>query len=224
MSASHEAESVRRYFDHPRPEVVALVPAGVRQVVDVGCASGALGAALKAARPEVEVRGIEHAPEPAARAREVLDDVWVGDADALPAGWPTPDCVIFADVLEHVRDPWRVLADWRGRLAPGGHVVISIPNVAHRTIVGGLLRGRFDYASAGILDRDHVRFFTRRSATALLEGAGFELVDFGRVTGPATSRGVWRWANRRLQGVGRGPLATLADPLTMQFLLVGRRA
>jgi SAM-dependent methyltransferase len=204
------------YYEHPRPDVVALVPADARYVVDVGCASGALGNALKAARPDVEVRGIEPVADVAQQARERLDDVLIGHAeDPMPDNWPAPDCVIFADVLEHLVDPWAVLSTWKERLAPGGTVVASIPNVAHHSVVRGLVRGRFDYVEAGILDRTHLRFFTRRTIFELFERCGLSpyrverVVDEGRMK--KTVQRFHRW--------GLGPLA---DPWTIQFLVVAR--
>ncbi len=62
------------------------------------------------------------------------------------------------------------------RLAPGGEVVLSIPNVAHLWVRLSLLLGRFEYAGRGILDRTHVRFFTERSLRALLADAGLRVV------------------------------------------------
>jgi len=202
------------YYDHPRPEVVALVPDAARHVVDVGCASGALGNALKTARPHVQVRGIEPVAEVAELAGQRLDDVLVGHAeDPMPEHWPAPDCVIFADVLEHLVDPWMVLRSWKERLASGGTVVASIPNVAHHSVVRGLVRGRFDYVDAGILDRTHLRFFTRKTVFELFERAGLtplrveRIVDEGRM-------------KKTVQRFHRMGLSRLADPWTIQFLVV----
>ncbi len=169
------------YFSHPRPEVRALVPQSARSVVDVGCGAGALGAALKEERPGTEVRGIEVNPEAAARAACVLDEVAVVSGDGeVPASWPAVDCVIFADVLEHMVDPWSALRRWRSRLRGGGHVVVSLPNVGHWSVLDELARGRWDYVDEGVLDRTHVRFFTRATAIELLETTGFEVETMRR--------------------------------------------
>lgn len=219
-----QVDSRAQYYGHPRPEVAALVPADAQTVIDVGCGAGALGQALKASRPGLQVYGVEPAAEPARRARQVLDDVLEGRAaDPLPPSWPAPDCVVFADVLEHTRDPWSVLALWRKRLAPGGSVVLSLPNVAHRSVVHGLLRGRWQYEDAGILDRTHLRFFTRRSARALVERAGLRVVRFERVLDEDAHRG-WRARLTRLAAPAGddGWRARPADLHTVQFLLVAR--
>jgi GT2 family glycosyltransferase len=107
LELARDVQSRANYYGYARPEVCALVPASARHVVDVGCAGGALGRELKRARPSIEVRGIEPVVAQAERARRVLDDVMVGGAtDPWPSGWPAPDCIVFADVLEHLVVPW----------------------------------------------------------------------------------------------------------------------
>jgi 2-polyprenyl-3-methyl-5-hydroxy-6-metoxy-1,4-benzoquinol methylase len=83
--------------------------------------------------------------------------------------------VVFGDVLEHLVDPWEALRVARGLLAPGGVAIVSVPNVAAWPVRFGLLAGRFDYADFGLLDRTHLRFFTRRSAHELVQAAGYEI-------------------------------------------------
>jgi GT2 family glycosyltransferase/ubiquinone/menaquinone biosynthesis C-methylase UbiE len=220
------------YYGKPRPEVARLVPESARDVVDVGCAGGGLGRTIREMRPNAKVRGIEPVEEAAMVAKTVLDDVAVGSAESMmPEGWPRPDCVVFSDVLEHTKDPWAVLRQWRGVLAPGGTLVVSLPNVAHESVLSGLRRGRWDYADEGVLDRTHLRFFTRVSAIELVEGCGFEVVGFGRVVTRA-SGGVMGWVRRgvvRSQVKGertreewlRGGLR-VADVHTLQYLITAR--
>lgn len=219
------SEETATYYEHPRPEVRALIPAEARVVVDVGCAAGALGAGLKSERPGIQVRGVEPSGQAAERARQVLDDVLVGGAQQQPpASWPAPDCVIFADVLEHLADPWTVLRRWRQRLAPGGVVVASVPNVAHHSVtLDLLLRGRWDYADAGILDRTHLRFFTRETALRLFRDAGLEPTHLERVTRYGRTSQVTKLLDR-FGGVLRpgASLPRLTDPWTLQFLIVAK--
>jgi 2-polyprenyl-3-methyl-5-hydroxy-6-metoxy-1,4-benzoquinol methylase len=214
------AQSRAKYSFYVRQDILDVIPADAKVVIDVGCAAGVLGGALKQQRPGIQVRGVEIFPEAAARAREVLDDVHCGSAETpLPDAWPRPDCVVFADVLEHLPDPWAVLRRYRAMLGPGGRVVVSVPNVAHRSVVEGLLRGRFDYVDAGILDRTHLRFFTRASAIDLLESTGFKVEqvrrNLDRVTQP-------RWLRVAIR---LGVLsAFLEDIQAVQFLIVARVA
>lgn len=208
------------YYGYARPEVCALVPEHTRRVLDFGCAGGALGKTLKAERPGIEVRGVEPVPDVAARARSVLDDVHVGQAeDALPADWPRPDCVIFADVLEHLVDPWAAVRRARALLEPGGALVVSIPNVLHHSVVADLVRGRFDYRDAGVLDRTHLRFFTAATARELIEQAGFAIERIERVVDTQRFAGLAR--NTPVNGK-RTLRSIIADVCTVQYLIVAR--
>lgn len=209
------------YYDCVRSDVRAVIPAGARRVIDVGCGSGGLGAALKRERPHTEVRGIEIVPEQAQRAKGVLDDAVCASAEAPPpSAWPAPDCVIFADVLEHLVDPWTVLEAWRARITPGGWLVASIPNIGHRTVMRGLFGGTFRYEAAGILDRTHLRFFTRSSALELVTRAGFRVVSLT----PLRDRdgAASRLAQRAHDVLSRPVLAFAADLDTVQFLIVAQ--
>jgi SAM-dependent methyltransferase len=171
------------YFEHTRPELRALVPIDARRILDVGCGGGALGAALKAERPGCEVVGLEGFPEAAARARTRLDDVLCLDLDSLDALPPEAgkfDALVFGDVLEHLRDPVRLLRTLLPALADGGVLVLSIPNVKHWTVLYPLLvKDRWTYEDAGLLDRTHVRFFTGATIAELLSDLGLDLVHLG---------------------------------------------
>lgn len=217
------------YYEHQRPEVRALVPAAARRILDIGCAGGRLGAALKADGGR-EVVGIEIDPEAAHRARAHLDRVLIGDVERMPLPFPPEafDCIICADVLEHLRDPWAVLGRLRRLLGPAGTLVASFPNVRHIDILRDLVRGRWTYRTAGILDRTHLRFFTRREFERMLRAAGF--------TGERwTPRIPEQFAplsalptNRRMDvttpefRIPNLPVRAVLEFLTVQFLVVAR--
>jgi 2-polyprenyl-3-methyl-5-hydroxy-6-metoxy-1,4-benzoquinol methylase len=170
------------YFDHVRPELASLVPEQAERIVDFGCGRGALGAHLKG-RSGAEVIGVELFEDAAAVAAERLDTVVQADLDAL-AGLPVEegsvDVAIFGDVLEHLRDPHRLLRVARRYLKPTGRIVCSIPNVKHFTVVVPLLvADRFEYTDAGLLDRTHVHLFTLEEIDLMLNETGFEVVHLG---------------------------------------------
>ncbi len=144
-----------------RPEIVRMVPPDCRSVLDVGCGNGVLGEYLKHAGVE-RVCGIELFEDAARNARSVLDEVHSGNVETMdvPFERASFDCIVCADVLEHLVDPWRVLGKLKSLLKPDGCLVASIPNVGFHRIVRGLLKGRWRYEDAGILDRTHLRFFT----------------------------------------------------------------
>lgn len=172
------------YFEHSRPEVLKLVPLEARRVLDVGCGNGALGKALKE-RQECFVTGLELDGTAAAQAEGVLDEVFAGDcqdavflSQSYPSGF---DCIICADVLEHLPDPRAVLTLLKEALTADGVLVVSIPNARHHSVIAGLVNGNWSYEDAGLLDRDHLRFFTRRELQKLLWRAGFEVVKLEAV-------------------------------------------
>ncbi len=213
------------YFSHERVEIAALVPRGARRVLDVGCGEGRLGALLKRERPAIEIVGVELSADAHAKATGVLDRVERRDAaQGPPEDAGRFDCVVFADVLEHTIEPWTVLTAYRGALAPGGVVVVSIPNVAHWRVRAELLQGRFRYQAEGILDRSHLRFFDHEAARALLPRAGYELTTFQRALDdwPYTPRLRLPRPRRRVLDGAPSRLDGVLDALTYQYLMVGR--
>jgi methionine biosynthesis protein MetW len=165
-------------YENPRPEVAEVVPTDARRILDLGCSSGALGAALKE-RQGAEVVGIELDPDYAADAAHRLDRVIVADLeDADPAALELSgfDCLIAADVLEHLRDPWSALSAMTRALVPGGSAVVSLPNVRYwETFVQLGLRGIWPQRDDGIFDRSHLRWFTLTDALSLVRQGGLDV-------------------------------------------------
>ncbi len=169
------------YFAQSRPEVLPFVPQTARRILDVGCAEGRFGEALKRMVPGREVWGVEINPAAAQAARARLDKVICADATTLapqdvPAG--TFDAITFTDSLEHMADPAVVLKALAPALAPGGVFVISVPNVRYLyNLWHVVVEKDWRYEPAGILDRTHLRFFTEKSLRRFLsEELGFELL------------------------------------------------
>jgi SAM-dependent methyltransferase len=201
------------YYDQSRPEVAELVPAQCHRVLEVGCAAGQLGRLLKACGHHVT--GVELVPEVAEAAREHLDHVVTADAetDGFPFAPDSFDCIVFADVLEHLIDPWRVLREAVEVLSPVGCVIASIPNVQNIDVLWRLLRGRWDYRERGITDFGHLRFFTLRTIRGLFEQAKLEVVYVGYKYRRSWWRGVMCWLT----------LGKAREYYTRQYLVVGRR-
>ncbi len=148
------------------------LPEGIA-VLDLG-----FGAGLLARRIRGRCRylaGIELDPEAAREGAAYFDDPVVGDLlSGLGGPWRLPfDVVVAGDILEHLPQPEQALEQIRGLLVPGGLLLASLPNAANVTVRLALLAGRFPYADRGILDRTHLRFYTRRSGRELLERSGF---------------------------------------------------
>jgi 2-polyprenyl-3-methyl-5-hydroxy-6-metoxy-1,4-benzoquinol methylase len=214
-----------RYYEGDRPDLQALVPEDAQRILDVGCGTGSLLVSLKA-RQGAEVSGIELMLEAAAQARERLDrfaQLDLDGLDELPFERAYFDVAIFGDVLEHLRDPARLLRAVRGHLRPSGRIVCSVPNVKHWTVLAPLLlEDRFTYTDEGLLDRTHVHFFTLRELEAMLADAGFaaERLDAHRIPMPPELRG--------LMGSVAGAVADgeemLARLEAYQYLVVARPA
>ncbi|HEY7155279.1 MAG TPA: class I SAM-dependent methyltransferase [Gemmataceae bacterium] len=201
------------YYEQARPEVAALVPAECRRVLEVGCAGGELGRLLRSRGHHVI--GIELVPEMAEKARRWLDCVLTADIET--DGFPFPpdsfDAIIFADVLEHLIDPWRVLREAVDVLAESGVVVASIPNVQNIDVLRRLLRGRWEYRERGILDRGHLRFFTLHTIRDLFAQAGLTLEHVGH-------RYRRNWWRELLCFLTAGRARAF---WTRQYLIVGRK-
>ena len=150
-----------------------------KRVLDVGCATGYLGAALL--ERGCRVSGVEFDPVAAARATEILDEVLVADLEAVDLvdhfGPGVFDVVVFGDVLEHLRDPGSLLRQARKLLDVGGYVVISVPNVAHGSLRLALAQGSWRYTDRGLLDATHVHFFTRSTFLQMLSDAGLAATE-----------------------------------------------
>jgi 2-polyprenyl-3-methyl-5-hydroxy-6-metoxy-1,4-benzoquinol methylase len=167
-------------YESARTDVQDLVPGSARAILELGCASGAVGASLKA-RQGAAVLGVELDPELARDAEGRLDRVVTADAAAFAAGPPPPeapfDCLIAADVLEHLADPWEVLRGVTAMLAPGATAVVSLPNVLFWGALARVVRGRsWPREDFGVFDRTHLRWFSTSDAVELLQQAGFEQV------------------------------------------------
>jgi O-antigen biosynthesis protein len=209
-----ETQYVGQEEFRPRPEIVSLVPASARRILDVGCGPGLTGEALLRRGAE-EVWGVERDPDLAKEAQRRLTRVVSIDVERDgTAGLPLDyfDTIIYADVLEHMIDPWRVLREHRSLLRTGGTVVTSTPNVRHyRVWLPLVLRGRWDYTPAGLLSEGHVRFFTTRTLRALFAQAGFRVVRTDGVYG------------RRARTIARVSRGLLEDLVVFQRLFVARR-
>ncbi len=155
-----------------------------KRVLEFGCSTGYMSAKLK--ERGCTVTGIEIEPSAAAAAGQHCDQVIVADADGPE--WAERlrgkrfDVIVFGDVLEHLKDPLRVLRVARRFLRPTGFVVASIPNVAHGSLRLSLLGGEFRYRNLGLLDDTHLRFFTRETIEKMFLEAGFVISEMQRAT------------------------------------------
>lgn len=181
----------------PRTIIVHWVRARSR-VLEVGCGSGTISAYLKQFK-QCDVLAIEPDATMSAEARAQGIDVLPMNIEepatqATLAARAPFDAIIFADVLEHLRDPWAVLLIVREWLAHDGVVLVSLPNVAHWTIRLRLLLGQFDYTDGFLMDHTHLRFFTQASARAMFASTGYRIESERGRWAPFPGDRVWRRA------------------------------
>jgi 2-polyprenyl-3-methyl-5-hydroxy-6-metoxy-1,4-benzoquinol methylase len=215
------------YYDDARPDVQAVVRAAGRRVLDVGCASGALGAALKEAGAAY-VAGVERHPLAAAKARSRLDAVIEDDVLSAPIPFAegTFDYIVFADVLEHIPDPEAGVRRYLPYLSSSGHVVVSVPNMRFYLVLLRLIVDRWSYTDHGIRDRTHVRIFTRRSLEAMLASCGLTVERLERnyrVFEDQSRIGRFGALATRLAQASIAPLL-FRDLMAYQYVAVARRA
>ncbi|MEO7426184.1 MAG: glycosyltransferase [Fibrobacteria bacterium] len=174
-SAAGEKKSAD-YYQVWNQVLFDLIPTDCKRVLEVGCASGRLGEAVKQRNGGAYYVGIEVIAPAGEIAKSRLDEVHIANVEAFDwsrLGSQSFDCIVFGDVLEHLLDPKQTILSAARLLSPGGCVVCCLPNVGHWSIISGLIEGKWDYADSGLLDRTHLRFFTISTFRALLEECGF---------------------------------------------------
>jgi 2-polyprenyl-3-methyl-5-hydroxy-6-metoxy-1,4-benzoquinol methylase len=168
------------YFSSARREILPLLPANGDRVLELGCGNGATLRWIKELGRFAEFWGIELTEVAGATASAVLDHVIIGDVEDCAIEFPEShfELILCLDVLEHLRDPWAVMDRLSRWLCPGGVVVASIPNVRYYTVLRDLVfKGSFRYEEMGILDRTHLRFFTRESGMELMRTGGLQNIQ-----------------------------------------------
>lgn len=165
------------YYGHVREEMLTYLPPGATSILDVGCGSGAFGKILKE-KTHAEVWGIEYMEDEARKAGAILDKVFAGPCEKIIDELPDNyfDVIFFNDVLEHLIDPYEVLARIKSKLIKNGVVISSIPNVRFYKTFFRILFGKdWRYEDQGIMDRTHLRFFTGRSIERMYREAGYKI-------------------------------------------------
>jgi cyclopropane fatty-acyl-phospholipid synthase-like methyltransferase len=175
-ASSHYEAAVDRLGLPPPVEIMLkAIPAGAT-ILELGPASGYMTKLM--AERGCTVDAVEFNPQDAAKAAVYCRTMVVGSLDdpATLTRLPGPyDVVVAADVLEHLRSPEETLAAVIPALSPAGIMLVSLPNVAHKSIRLSLLKGRFDYTDTGLLDRTHLRFFTLKTGKKLFHDAGLRI-------------------------------------------------
>ena len=204
------------YEECVRDEMLQYIPEGVQTVLDVGCSIGNFGALLKSERG-AEVWGVEPDEEAAAVASGRLDRVVCGSFDSsLDLGEKRFDCIVFNDVLEHLVDPDNALRLAKGYLSKNATVVASIPNILFWPTMYKILRHQdWEYEDSAVMDRTHLRFFTKKSMVRMFVDCGY-VVD--RI------EGINPFVMKRYQILNTILANHIVDWKFMQFAIVARNS
>lgn len=155
-----------------------------KKVLDVGCSEGTLSKRMN--QNKCKIIGIEIDKEAAQNAESYCHELIFGNVESIYLNSEYEnyfDIIIFADVLEHLKEPLDVLKRFKEYLKNDGYIIISLPNVANWRIRLKLLFGNFEYEEYGILDRGHLRFFNEKNAKKIIRDAGLEIYKFDLAVG-----------------------------------------
>lgn len=197
-------------------DLVKLIPQEARFILDVGCASGLLGKKLKEETEDKIIWGIKIDSEIFKNAEKNLGSCSIGEAGEVVSknlNLPKFDCLIFAGILEHLQEPWKVLKKFRDYLHPQGRIICSVSNIRHYKVIKDLLRDRWFYREDGILEEDHLRFFSLSNIKRILTICGYQIESLERKKEASSFMKV---INYLLWGI-------LDDFLTQRYLIVAKK-
>jgi SAM-dependent methyltransferase len=197
-----------RNYSKSRTEIAPLLPEHINSVLEIGCGAGETMLWLRSLRPIQYAAAVELSPDDGAIARSAFDDVEISDIGSARMAFDTDrfDLILAPDVLKPLTDPDQILRTLRDRQKPNGVIILSLPNVAHYDVAIPLLfRGRWDYADEGLLDRTHLRFFTKKTALRMVESSGLVIGQlkykhrYPSIFHPFGLRDQkWRWYSHRI--------------------------
>jgi 2-polyprenyl-3-methyl-5-hydroxy-6-metoxy-1,4-benzoquinol methylase len=181
------------YYKHVRQEMLDFLPSNAKKILDVGCAEGYFGLAIKN-KNDAEVWGIELMLEHALQAEKKLHKVYTGKCEDFMESLPNNyfDVVYFNDVLEHMVDPYYVLEIIKTKLVNNGVVISSIPNLRYYQVFKEIYFNEdFEYKEEGILDKTHLRFFTKKSIVRMYEDLNYEIISHIGINGEKPKKSIF---------------------------------
>lgn len=177
MLDAYYLEKSTSYYKNARTDLMKLVPKQKEQrILEVGASGGYTLLALKTSGYAAYCAGVELFELPASEQKNpLIDDFVIADVELFEPHYEEAffDVIIFGDVLEHLRDPWTVLAKYMPFVKKGGTVIVSVPNIQFVKVAWNILfKGTFQYESSGIMDKTHLRFFCKKNLIEMMQGAG----------------------------------------------------
>lgn len=204
-------------------ELLSFMPLDCRRVVEIGCMHGVLAKVYRQRNPSAEYIGIDIDPDYAKVAAEVCTDAMAGDIELLPAEtfnalFPS-DCWVFGDCLEHLRNPWSLVSRIREQIDPGGYLITCVPNAQHWSVQQRLASGNFWYEDSGLLDRTHIRWFTRITLVKMFQDAGWQIENaISRNLNSPHQEQHLKAIGAMAEAVGLDPLLAMQDAAPFQYV------
>ncbi|GHF25488.1 SAM-dependent methyltransferase [Kordiimonas sediminis] len=166
------------YYEHVRDDIFGLLPNKIEKILEIGCGAGGTLNVIRAKYSPQHIVGIDISETALKKAGSTLNEAYALDLNTqtLPDTLGSFDTILCLDVLEHLMDPWETLNILHQKLDDNGTIVLSLPNIRYIGIIFDLLlKGKWEYTDAGILDRTHLRFFTQDSLREMIENANFHI-------------------------------------------------
>jgi SAM-dependent methyltransferase len=211
----------------PVPDLSRLIPLSARVVLDVGCGRGELAAAYRRLNPNARLLAIDSDPGMVAAARDRYDECAVAEARSASLPFDIPhgiDCIVYSAVLEHLPDPFAMLARHAEALSPDGMMLICVSNVEHWSLTERLLRGAFHYEESGLLDRRHLRWFGLDTLPRGLHEIGLVPIDVQpRIFDEPSGRAFVDAMTPALRNLGIDPVDYARTALPLQYVWRVRR-
>ncbi|WP_277458203.1 class I SAM-dependent methyltransferase [Methylococcus capsulatus] len=210
--------------DKHNADLLAILPLNAERIIEVGCSTGALAREYKKLNPKCNYIGIDIDPDYAKLAERYCDSTLAIDIERIPEDifislFPS-DCWIFGDTLEHFHDPWSVLTRIRKMISQSGCISACIPNAQHWSVQARLNSGNFVYEEVGLLDKTHLRWFTRTTMLNLFNDCGFRVeVIIPRIFYEPGRDKVMSAVRAMAISIGSDPERAAIDAMPIQYVI-----
>lgn len=209
--------------EYHNEHVLNMIPSSTKRVIEIGCSSGALAKAFKMHHSECDWVGVEIDSKYADFASRYCDTTLVLDFESCDQNfykvYADRDCWIFADVLEHFKDPWSVIKKIRNVIPKNGSVIACVPNLQYWSVLALLADGNFRYEEHGVMDITHLRWFTRKSLFELFENEGFVIYEGVTRFAHHPDQGILELIGKLAEKAGGDPVVAMNDAIPMQYVV-----
>lgn len=205
------------------PDLLSMLPTDSKRLIEIGCSTGALAREYKLVNSNCIYTGVEIDFEYAKLAERYCDFVLNLDFETTDEGFyqsREEDCWVFGDALEHLRDPWLILSRIRKVIPSNGCVVACIPNTQHWSVQAKLNSGDFRYEDSGLLDRTHLRWFTRKTIIEMFMIAGFRITNgIPRIFNEPNRDNILDAIREMARATKTDPEMAVSDAMALQYVV-----